>query len=542
MNKQHKVPDSFEVFEMHVWNLLEQDEKELLLERFFDITTYESKYDKVHTFISPKGLPCPFVVAALQYIEEGKSSLFRQCVCDDEMMYRLSFEEDGWSALLEHNYLGLMKHTAVKQSERERLERLLKSSLDFTMEEKMLFIASAKEMNKAQIQVLLQILHDEMVAIHKQFIRSRTQDIEVLRKHIEKNKRAWEAVESHFLTIAEGKEMLQGAIDASGDPLPLELLRRVSKKVKGQDEALQPLAIAFYDQIKVMKYLQQAKTPPFRVDPLLVVGETGHGKSFSIKTFCQESGLPYVHIDASSMVRTGIRGMNVDDLLKNIIRKCEYDLKKAQGSVVILDEFDKLMLKGDYYNDTILNQLLRLIEGGEFNIEKGSNEESNEFRNISIIDTTHMFFVLSGSFQLVKDEMPIQTGFIKLADDDDTRYEEVISQSGMPKELQGRIKEVVVLKPLSEDDMYEILCSDVSPIKTYEAMLKERGISKSLDEDVLRRIAKEAIKHPFGARMLNKLVYEEYKPYLLGEVGNKTKDKSPKERFISVLKAKLMGD
>ena len=538
MNKEYHSPDALEAFETQVWNLLDKEEKESLLERFFDVE-YELKHDKVHTFLPDKTLPCPFVAAALQLVEEGKSPLLRRCVCDEKMMYKLSYEEDGWSALLEHRYLGLMKYTAVKQSDRERLERLLKSSLDFTMEEKMLFVASAKEMNKTQLQVVLRILHEEMVAVHKRFLRGRTQDAQALKERIEKNKRAWEAAQPRLIAIAEDKEKIDGYIDPSGDPLPMELFRKAAKKVKGQDDALKTLSIAFYDQLKVSRYLQQKKTPPFRVDPLLVVGETGHGKSFAVKTLCKESGLPYVHIDASSMVRTGIRGMNVDDLLKSILRRCDNDLYKAQGAVVVLDEFDKLMLTNDTYNATVLNQLLRLIEGGEFSLEKGLSEEAQEFRDISTIDTTHMLFILSGSFQVFKDAMPAQTGFIKSEGNDDAAYETIIAESGMPKELQGRIKDVVVMKPLTEEAMYEILRGDASPVKTYEAMLKERGMSKSLDEATLRRIAKEALKHPFGARMLNRLVYEEFRPYLLGEIVSKATDKSPKERFMAALKAKL---
>ena len=279
--------------------------------------------------------------------------------------------------------------------------------------------------------------------------------------------------------------------------------------------------------------LQEGLTPSYRVDPVLIVGETGQGKSFMVQKFCEIMGLEYLYMDASAMVRTGIRGTSVDDIIKNLLRRCDYDLKKAQSAVVVLDEFDKLLVQGEY-NNVILNQLLRLIEGSEYMIEKGSMEDAKEFEKINSLNTTHIFFILVGSFQRFKENKEVRSGF--LAQDTKESYGDILDRSGLPSELRGRVKEVIELRRLDEEDMMSILRGASSPLKRYEAMLKELDEELRLSEEELCLIAKEAAQHSLGARTLDELLYQKFKPRFLMERG---KEENPKELFLKVLEQKL---
>jgi ATP-dependent Clp protease ATP-binding subunit ClpX len=279
-----------------------------------------------------------------------------------------------------------------------------------------------------------------------------------------------------------------------------------------------------YLQHKVMRELCNDKTPSFRIDPVMVVGETGNGKSFMIKSFCEFMSMNYIHIDASSMVPNGIKGNSIDSMLKNIIRESKNDINKAKSYVVVLDEFDKLLYSNDVYNSTILNQLLRLIEGSEYPLEKSSSEDIAEFKDIDSLDTTYMFFILVGSFQQYKDTMPSCSGFLR--EENSSSYEEVFEYSQVPKELEGRIKEVIVLNKLDKNSMVDILKGESSPIKKYDNMLKYIDSSFYCDDDMIEEIATEAINSEYGARVLDQLVFSRYKKHLFG------KNSTPKKQNI----------
>ena len=127
--------------------------------------------------------------------------------------------------------------------------------------------------------------------------------------------------------------------------------------------------IIYLDE-QIYRARAKGKSVPFEtLRPILVGGQTGNGKTYLIRKACEFMEIPYVIVDASSMVSTGIRGMSIDELVKTILRKCDKDVKKAEGAVVVFDEVDKLVGGDLYYGETVMSQLLRFVEGGEYTIE-----------------------------------------------------------------------------------------------------------------------------------------------------------------------------
>ncbi len=501
-------------FEQKVWCKLSKEEQERLSLLF--------------EWSGSSKIPCSLVIAAMRLVGEEDRELLKGCYCDEEMIYKLSFEEFGWGALLKHRYLGLLEDTPLSIEEKERLERLVKSSLDLEIEEKMLFFQAAKEMKREELLSVLYVLHNEMMEIHRRFLQG---EAEGLKAKIEQNKRVWQEWEERIKKVVFAQNLEQ---DEDGIFLPNVLASEVKEYVKAQDRAVESLAIHFYYQRKLREKLIKKETPSYRVDPVLLIGGTGQGKSFMVKKFCEISGLDYLYIDASSMVRTGIRGMNIDEMIKSIIRRCDYDLQRAQSAVVVLDEFDKVLQPNDTYNDSILSQLLRLIEGTLYMIEKNSSEEAREFQNISFLDTSYIFFILVGSFEWLREET--HSGF--LFEKSDESYEKILERSGLPKELQGRIKEIVELKRLDESAMMTILKGASSPLRKYERMMEDIGGEFTLSEEELKKIAKKAAMHPSGARALDKLLYQRFKPHFLTPKHNGPK--SAKTLFLKTLEAKLI--
>jgi len=536
--KQKNLIDSFK---SSVWVYIDKEDQNRLLKRFFNMSL--SEVNDIRYLLNNK-LPCPFVLASMYIINKYIVHIIKKCHCDKDMVYKLSFEEFGCGVLLEDKPLGLITNTSVSKKDRLVIERLLKSSLNFNKEEKMLMVEASKEFTKQQLLNLKSILHDEMMYHYRKFLNFNSFELDNLKQQILNNKKEWELMSDSLEVIANGKQKINNIVDSDGDIIPVEITRRVMSKVKGQDSAIKDMSIHFYYQKKVSLFVQKNKKPPFRVDPVLVVGQTGHGKSFMIKTMCDINNLNYISVDVSSMVRTGIRGNSIDEMVKNIIRECDYDMQKAQSSVIILDEFDKLLNSEDTYNLTILNQFLRLIEGNKYPIEQNYQEDdSSKFKGIKFLDTSNIFFILIGSFQKYKDEKSTTTGFISSNNNiSDDSYTSVLKRANLPKELEGRIKDIIVLNDLDVDAMLDILNGDSSPIKKYQSMLEYTQNTFTIDKDKLYSIAQEAIKHPYGARILDKLVYNEYKKYLydvkLNSIPQNTKDRL-QYKFDSKLRDRL---
>ncbi len=422
----------------------------------------------------------------------------------------LTYDEDRWGARRKHSrLLGLFSHLENRELQRE-LEKALKSTLLMNGEEKCYFVEASKQMSFWQLIGFLDRVKNEMNCLDREFLYRKAtplMDAKELEKRVEKNKKEWKKVEAYAK-----KRNLLSEKDKDSILYPVTLQEKLQMYVKGQDEALYTISTMLYYQKKIYNALMKDKKPPFeRLKPLLISGETGSGKSYMIQKACEIMELPYLHIDASAMVSTGIRGMSVDEIAKALLRKCNYDSKKAQGAVVILDEMDKLLQTT--YGDSVLSQILRIIEGGEIFLEKGLQNESEEFQDINFLPTKYMLFVLAGSFQLQKDEK--RSGFLQQESNYEQKYIETIEKSGLPKELLGRVGEIVVLNPLGEKELLDILLhSKDSPIKRYQKILQSAGISWNMPKEDIEKIAKEAAKLSFGARSLEKLVWRYVKDKL----------------------------
>ena len=422
----------------------------------------------------------------------------------------LTLDEDGWGARRAHKrVLGMFAHLGNEQLQLE-LEKSLKSTLSLSWEEKCYFIDAAKQMSLSQLLSFITAVEDEMKSIERELFFGQVSSLvtnEKLQEKITRNKKEWEKVEAYF----KSKELVVER-DSEQVLYPVALQKRLQEYVKGQEEALYSIATSLYYQKKISNAFMQEKHPPFEpLKPLLLSGETGSGKSYIVQKACEIMDIPFVYIDASTMVSTGIRGLSVDEIAKTLLRKYEYDPKKVQGAVVVLDEIDKLMQTT--YGESVMSQILRILEGGEIFIEKGLHEESKEFKGINYLSTKHMFFVLAGSFQFHKDEK--KSGFLSGGENYEQEYLQAIEKSGLPKELLGRIGDIVVLNPLGEKELLDILLhSKDSPIKRYQKMLKSSGMPYKVSKEEAQKMAKEAARLPYGARSLEKIVLAHFKDKL----------------------------
>ena len=451
----------------------------------------------------------------------------------------LTYDRDEWGARRERDKpLGLFKEVeGLCAREKEELEWALKSTLLMNYDTKIYFIESASTMEPSMLRGIISLVESEMAAIDERFrdaFDPHYSGEEDIREKIAKHAEEWKEIEKRYVR----HKMHQPHSDRDNDILPYKIVENLQEYVIGQDMALKSVATALYYQKKIYRARAKGKPAPFEtLRPILITGQTGSGKTYLIRKSCEFMDLPYVIVDASSMVSTGIRGMSIDELVKTILRKCDKDVKKAEGAVVVFDEVDKLVGGDLYYGETVMSQLLRFVEGGEYTIEKGNSEEASEFSGIKSLRTDHMLFFFAGSFQkLYENERKHRSGFIREenAMDNKERYRRLVETSGLKKELLGRLGEIVILNSLDKEMLVRILTeSKDSPIARYRGMLRYNGIEYTLDNDTLETIALRAQELGYGARGLEKLVYDHFKELLYMQNLEVTEAVSiePKEAF-----------
>lgn len=393
--------------------------------------------------------------------------------------YQLQYNQDEALYVL----FDLFPSIGLNSIQKKQFEELLSYSLSLNYEEKIRVIDALPTLSRFQVDELMKVWMDEGKKF-EELGEEHPEDIVKLKKICTEN---W--IEIKHKTFSDTL------------PSPQKLFSNLKEFVKGQDHVLKPLATILHYQQEI-KYSKNTTLKP--LGPILLAGPTGSGKSFIVKTSSKLINLPYVHVDASSLVSEGIKGYGVNDMFKDVLRVSDFDIKRSESAIVFLDEFDKLLLHHD--GVSIITQILRVIEGHKVTIHM-DYRESKEFRDISSVDTSRMLFIFGGSFEhIMQDKRQGHTGFLQQDNASKGLSFEDLESSGFPRELLGRIRKIFMLNSLKEKDYLNILTSGKdSPIISYTELLKStHGNKVSIDDDVLQAISKMASESNYGARGLLK--------------------------------------
>jgi len=309
---------------------------------------------------------------------------------------------------------------------------------------------------------------------------------------------------------------------------PKEIFNKLKKFVIGQDDMLKDLSLFGYNHVRrletIGKKILKNKIP--KKMNIMLIGPTGTGKTYSISKLAEIINVPFVVGDVTSMTETGYVGADVEDVLKQLLTKCEGVVARAMTGIVALDEIDKLAMKRssrrEVGGESVQHALLKIIEGSELtkvNLSATSHMRFLRSKNDEMeISTEHMGFVGMGAFSGLKgivDEKTPSVGFrvnnerrndrneIAYKIEDNVEFNENLIKYGMIPEFIARFHHKSILKPLGFEQLRRILVEpEDSVIKTETERFAHEGIELNVSDKVLDMLAQKARERHVGARTL----------------------------------------
>lgn len=302
---------------------------------------------------------------------------------------------------------------------------------------------------------------------------------------------------------------------------PREVKAFLDQYVIGQNDAKKVLSVAIYNHYK---RLSMPKTDDVEIEKsnIMMVGETGTGKTLLAKTIARLLQVPFAIVDATVFTEAGYVGEDVESILSRLLQASNYDVAAAERGIVYIDEIDKIGRKGDNPSITrdvsgegVQQAMLKLLEGSEVLVPPQGGRKHPEQKMIKV-NTQNILFICGGAFEGI-DKMiarRIQTSAIgynaiKASKDVDRAnlLQYVNAQDlrtfGLIPELLGRLPVTTYLNPLDEHSLKQILTEPKNAlVKQYKKLFEYEGIKLTVDDEALDYMVKKAVQYKLGGRGL----------------------------------------
>lgn len=341
-----------------------------------------------------------------------------------------------------------------------------------------------------------------------------------------------------------GQPTREKPLDIHFDLKPKDVKAHLDRYVISQDDAKKVLATAICDHYNhIMHCNQTGECRDYAKQNIILLGPTGVGKTYLVRTLAELVGVPFVKADATKYSETGYVGGDVEDLVRELVDKAQGDTRLAEYGIIYLDEVDKLATAHNTYGRDVSGHgvqrgLLKLMEETEVPLRSPTDMASQlqaamEYQSKGklerkTVNTRHILFIVSGAFSGMADIIHkrlgrSQIGFMGMTQTFVPRTAEILKQVkptdfveyGFEAEFIGRLPVTAVCHLLSVDDLYKILKeSEGSIIRQYVAAFKAYDIEALFTDDGLRRMAERAFEDQTGARSLvsvSERVLREYK-------------------------------
>ena len=306
---------------------------------------------------------------------------------------------------------------------------------------------------------------------------------------------------------------------------PFEIKSYMDNYVIGQDQAKKVLSVAVYNHYK--RLLQKADDDEVEIEKsnIVLVGETGTGKTLMAKTIAKMLNVPFCIADATILTEAGYVGEDVESILSRLLQAADYDVSLAERGIVFVDEIDKIARKSDNASITrdvsgegVQQALLKLLEGSEVNVPPQGGRKHPEQKLIQI-NTRNILFICGGAFdgihRIIERRVKSSTiGYSSSLENDNCDKENILQyvspqdlkSFGLIPELIGRFPVLSYLNPLDKETLRRILTEPKNAlIKQYVKLFEMDGVKLSFEKKTLDFIVEKAMEYKLGARGLRSI-------------------------------------
>ena len=316
-------------------------------------------------------------------------------------------------------------------------------------------------------------------------------------------------------------------------PAPHAIKEKLDQYVIGQEQAKKVISVAVYNHYKRVFEHTSPDAQQFGTDVeieksnILMIGPTGSGKTYLVKTLAKLLDVPLAIADATSLTEAGYIGDDIESVISKLLAAAGNDVERAEMGIVFIEEIDKIAKKKststrDVSGESVQQELLKLLEGASVEVPVGTNQK-NAMTPMETINTDNILFICGGAFpdleNIIKERLTEQAsiGFNADLKDKFDKDPDLLSRVtnkdlrnfGMIPEFLGRLPVTVTLQGLTKEFLVRILKEPKNAIlKQYEKLLKMDEVELSFDDDALEWIAEEALKKETGARALRAILEE----------------------------------
>lgn len=306
---------------------------------------------------------------------------------------------------------------------------------------------------------------------------------------------------------------------------PAEIKAHLDKYVIGQDDAKKVLSVSVYNHYKRLGQETTDDEVEIEKSNIIMVGETGTGKTLLAKTIAKVLNVPFCICDATVLTEAGYVGEDVESILTRLLQAADYDVTSAERGIVFIDEVDKIARKSDNPSITrdvsgegVQQALLKILEGTVVNVPPQGGRKHPDQKMIPV-NTNNILFICGGAFdgiqKRIANRLRTQTVGYKVKKDDkeidlENLYKYITPQDlksfGLIPELIGRLPVLTYLNPLNRETLRSILTEPKnSIIKQYQKLFHYEGIQLDFENEVFEFIVDKAMEFKLGARGLRSI-------------------------------------
>ncbi|WP_303921785.1 ATP-dependent Clp protease ATP-binding subunit ClpX [Draconibacterium sediminis] len=306
---------------------------------------------------------------------------------------------------------------------------------------------------------------------------------------------------------------------------PKEIKDFLDQYVIGQDRAKRVLSVSVYNHYKRLTQKVEDDETEIEKSNIIMVGETGTGKTLLARTIAKMLHVPFTIVDATVLTEAGYVGEDIESLLTRLLQAADYNVEAAERGIVFVDEIDKIARKSDNPSITrdvsgegVQQGLLKLLEGSIVNVPPQGGRKHPEQKLIPV-DTKNILFVCGGAFDGIERKIANRLntkviGYSAAKDADRIERENLLQyvspqdlkSFGLIPEIIGRLPVLTYLNPLDKETLRNILTEPKnSVIKQYKKLFKLDDIELEFDEEALEYIVDKAIEFKLGARGLRSI-------------------------------------